>query len=561
MQTLEKVHTVVLLGNSNSGKSSLFNHLTGLHQKVSNFPGATVEKKSGILQLPSMGKTRLIDFPGTYSLHPNSYDEQIVTANLINASGETYPDFIIYVADINQLEKHLLLFSQIRDLNIPTVLVLNMSDIAQRNGLECNIQQLEKSLGVPVIEMSAKSGAGVSQLKQNIDDWIGHKQEIKPSEIAYRFSEQEKSIIEHIRPFLPAALNDYQVLLHAQHTDWLPHISGNDKEKIKGVLDNHYQFDKLDSQVRETMQRFNTFVPIVKKSITKPGSNPHEWTDKLDSILTHKVWGMGIFLVLMLFIFQAIFTWASIPMDLIDGTFSHLGEWVKSIFPITWLGNLISDGILAGLGGILIFVPQIAILFFLITLLEEAGYMSRVVYLFDNILRRFGLNGKSIVALVSGSACAIPAIMSTRTIVNPKERLITTLVTPFISCQARIPVYAVLIGFVVAPHLKWGPFHLQGLAFMGLYLLGIFAAVFAAYIFKKVLKVKGSNESYLLLELPDYHLPSIKNVLITVWDKVKIFVWEAGRIIFVFSIILWFLASFGPVKKMQQAEGSSYSNS
>lgn len=543
-----KTYTIGLFGNPNCGKSTLFNLLTGLRQKVGNFPGVTVDKKIGQLALSDGDAVRLIDFPGTYSFYPNSQDERIAVQTLIDQEANDYPDAILYVADVNHLEKHLLLFTQLYDLGLPTLLALNMADQAEKKGLSVDVKQLQQSLNAPVFLLSARTGEGIEDLKKGIHRVM--QQAGSENKQFRNLSDTEREISQAIRKVLPIQ-EDYSALLFAHHYSWLPFLSVEEKAKIEQVVQDH-KFESLKLQVNETMERFNKFTPIAKAALVTEQEEQGSKSLWFDRILTHRIFGPIIFLAIMLLVFQAIFAWASYPMDLIDSLFAQLSDGVKQMLPTGWLTDLITDGILAGLGGVVIFVPQIAILFFLITILEEVGYMARAAFMFDRVMQFFGLNGRSMVALISSSACAIPAVMSTRNISNWKERLITIMVTPLISCSARIPVYTVLIGFVVPATTVWGIFNQQGLAFMGLYLLGIIAALFSAWVFKKVLKTNES--SYLMLELPSYRLPVMRNVWLNVWEKVKTFLLEAGKVIIIISMALWVLATYGPKTAMEQAE-------
>jgi ferrous iron transport protein B len=541
---------IALIGNPNSGKTSVFNQLTGLQQKVGNFPGVTVDKKSGDLDLGLETAAELVDFPGTYSLYPTSKDEKLVVQTLSHPHDENFPDAILYVADVTKLEKHLLLFTQLRDLNIPILLALNMRDLAEQDGLQYDLQALERKLGVPVVFISGRTGLGMADLKQGLANLLLKKQ--VPAGNFYQPSHEEKQLIAALQPDFPDYL-PYQLLLLAHHQNWLPYLKAAEKAKIaKASADTGFQ--DLQMQVHETMQRYGKFTPVVAESKMRGRSGGLSFTERLDRVLTNRVLGPLIFFSIMLLVFQSLFAWAEYPMTLIEDTFGQMGQWCRYILGSSMFTDLLVDGFIAGLGGIVVFVPQIAILFFLISLLEEVGYMARAAFMFDRVMQFFGLNGRSVVALISGGACAIPAIMSTRTIGNWKERLITILVTPFISCSARIPVYTVLIGFVV-PAQKWGWFSLQAWAFMGLYLLGIVAALLAAFVLKLVLK---TNElSYLMLEMPPYRWPVMRNVWLTVWEKVKTFLIEAGRIILIISLVLWVLASFGPGQAMQKAENAA----
>ena len=542
--------TIALVGNPNSGKSSLFNQLTGLRQKTGNFPGVTVEKKSGKLKLPGGKTVKIIDLPGAYSLYPTSQDERIVLNVLTNPKDENYPDAIVYVADITNLEKHLLLLTQIRDLGIPCLLALNMSDIAEKQNMKVSEQKLAGFLKMPVISVSGRTGSKVAVLKEKMGELLGSPSvQKKPF---YPFNEVEKKTGGRIQAALKIE-NPYRAKLIAHHYNKLPFLSENEKKEIANICEAE-KFQNLRLQISETMQRFETFVPALRSAIQQKGSGP-VFTDRIDAVLTHKTFAPLIFFVIMFFVFQAIYAWATYPMELIDGGFAMLGEWVRQTLPAGWFTDLLTDGVLAGLGGILIFIPQIAILFLLIGILEEVGYMSRAVYIFDKLMQQFGLNGRSVVALVSGGACAIPAIMSTRTIGNWKERLITIMVTPLISCSARIPVYAILIGLVVPDGTVMGIFNLQGLAFMGLYLLGIVAALLSAFVFKKILK--SDEKSFLMMKMPTYRWPVWRNVWQNIYQKVMAFVVEAGRVIMVISVVLWVLASYGPATAMEEAERSA----
>jgi ferrous iron transport protein B len=539
---------VGLLGNPNSGKSSLFNRLTGLRQHVGNFPGVTVEKKEGRATLTNGEEVSVIDFPGTYSLHPTTADERVVLNLIANPASELSPDCIVYVADVMNLEKHLLLFSQLQNLDFPMILALSMNDIAEREGLQVNVEKLQKSLGCHIIELSSRTGVGIELLKKAIIDIQKEPSAYRNNSI-YQLSNNEKSISKIVQNTISSD-NSYRSLLWLHHADKLPFLSDEQKSQLQDIQTQE-NYESLKGRINETMRRFDKFAPIVQQSIVSK-EKTNSITDRIDQITMHKVLGPVIFFLLMLLVFQAIFTWSSVPMDFIEGSMGSIANWVRSVLPAGWGTDLLTDGVLAGLGGVLVFIPQIAILFFLISVLEEVGYMSRAVFMFDKLMQQFGLNGRSIVALISGGACAIPAVMSTRTITNWKERLITIMVTPLISCSARIPVYIVLIGFVVPSFTVLGIFNSQALAFMGLYLLGIIAALGSAFVFNKILK--NDERSFLMIQLPEYRSPQMKNVGLTVWEKVKDFIIEAGKIIMIISVVLWFLASYGPAESMKNAE-------
>lgn len=545
------MHKIALAGNPNSGKSSIFNQLTGLRQKVANFPGVTVEKKSGKLRLPDGEEVLLVDFPGTYSLYPNSEDERVVLNVLANPADENFPDAVVYVADLTSLDKHFLLLTQIKDLGLPCILALNMADTAAREGIVVDTDGLANFLNVPVLLVSGRTGEGIQQLRLEISAILHSENDVQPF---YEPTPSELSVIAKIQESLGVD-QAYRALLLAHHAEKLPFLAPAKKAAVAAICEAE-NFKSLSHQIAETMRRYELFSTVLRAAIQKKAEKT-SFSDRLDAVLTHPIFSPIIFFAIMFLVFQAVFAWASYPMAWIDYGFSNVAELLKTVLPAGWLTDLLTEGVLAGLGGILVFVPQIAILFLLVTILEEVGYMSRAVYIFDKLMQQFGLNGRSVVALVAGGACAIPAIMSTRTIGNWKERLITILVTPLISCSARIPVYTVLIGFVVPPKRVLGIFNAQGLAFMGLYLLGIMAALGSAWVFKKILK--STEPSWLMLQLPPYRWPVWRNVGQTIWEKTSAFVLGAGKVILVASVILWFLASFGPSAKMEAAKAEAIS--
>lgn len=543
-----KLLSVALVGNPNSGKSTIFNQLTGLRQKTGNFPGVTVDVKEGRLRFPGGREARLTDLPGTYSLYPTSSDEKIVAAVLANPADPHYPDAIVYIADSTHLEKHLLLLTQLLDLGPPVLLALNMSDMAAETGIRVNAAKLSERLGIPVVSVSGRKGENIQKLVSEIEKML-QTPPAAPRKPFYTLSEQEKQVAEAVCLNL-GIKNPYQGLLIAHHCSWLPFLSAPEQATIETIVQDK-ELASLRAQVDETLDRYDRFTPIVQEAVQRPPQFPSTPTDRIDEWLTHRWVGPVIFFAIMLLIFQAIYDWSATPMDLIESGFSNLNVWLKDFLPEHWTTDLLTDGILAGLSGILVFIPQIAVLFFLITLLEEVGYMARVVFMFDKTMRRYGMNGRSVVSLISGGACAVPAIMSSRTIGNWKERLITTMVTPFISCSARLPVYAVLIGLAVPAKRVFGVLSWQSLTFGSMYVLGVLAAFASGYAMKKVLRTR--ELSYLAIELPVYRMPHWKNLWLTVWEKVSAFVIGAGKIILVISIVLWALARFGPGDAMEQA--------
>ena len=540
---------IALIGNPNSGKTTIFNHLTGLRQKVANFPGVTVEKKSANIKLANGNEVQIIDFPGTYSMYPTSSDEKVVVQTFCDASDENYPDLIIYIADITQLHRHFLLFTQIIDLGLPVILVLNMMDVAEKEGIKCELEAIKLNFNVEIIESSGRELRNVEQIKKSIEQFSNNNSSNLHNKPFYNYSISEAKLIDRMRDI--GYNNPYQSILIAHHAHWLPFLTPDKKEKIANIVQ-ETGFNDLRLQVSETMYRYDKFLPIVKKSILNKNSDKLTRSDKVDNFVTHPFWGILLFVSIMFFMFQAVFSWASFPMDFIEGTSNDIINWLKTSLPSSWFTSLLVEGLLPGLSGIIVFIPQIAILFFFLAILEELGYMSRAVFLFDGIMQKFGLNGRSIISLVSAGACAIPAILSTRTITNQKERLLTILVTPLISCSARIPVYAMLVAFVIEPKRVFGGlFQAQGLVFAALFLLGIISSLLMSIIFSKI--IKSEESSSMILELPTYKYPSVKNVLLTVYEKVKSFIKGAGKIIIFISIILWILSSYGPTESMDKA--------
>lgn len=540
-----RIKKVALLGNPNSGKSSLFNQLTGLNQKVGNFPGVTVEKKTGICRLDNGEKLKIIDLPGTYSLYPKSLDEKVVFDTLIDKNNSTHPDLAILIIDASNIKRNLLLFTQVADLDIPVILVLNMLDVATNRGQRVSPTAIAKFFSVPTISLNARNGQGVGLLKQAIAE-----NEIQKTRPIFTSSNFEKELeMEVGKKF--GIDDDYisHILLIQFHN--FPGLSEDDKLFVKNLIRKN-KFNPELSQSKEILERYKVIDKVIDEAVVYNLEQNRNLTERLDHIFTHKVYGYFMFFGIFFVIFQAIFTWAQAPMDFIDLSFSELGMFIKSNLPPGVFTDLLSEGVIPGIGGVVIFIPQIAILFAFIAILEETGYMSRVVFLMDKIMRKFGLNGRSVVPLISGVACAIPAILATRTIDNWNERLTTIFVTPLMSCSARLPVYTILIALVVPDAIVFGFLNMQGLALMGMYILGFVTSVVSAAIIHAIIKVK--DKGYFIMELPLYKFPRWKNVGITIFEKSKTFAWEAGRIILAVSIILWVAASYGPDDKMKNAE-------
>ncbi|MCT4629555.1 ferrous iron transport protein B [Winogradskyella sp.] len=541
---MSKQINVALIGNPNTGKTSVFNALTGLNQKVGNYPGITVEKKEGVCKLPKGVKAHIIDLPGTYSLNASSLDESVVIELLLNKKDKDFPDVAVVVSDVENLKRNLLLYTQIKDLEIPTILAINMSDRMAYKGISLDIACLEKELNTKIALISTRKKTGINELKELITDYKS-----LPTKPCLDASTIDKQYFENLKKAFPNQLLYKLWLVITQDVNFgktnRKTIEETQGFKIKSKSD----LKRL--QQKETIKRYQFINNTLKKGQTIDLKAAKDLRVKLDRILTHKVWGYLIFSLILLLIFQAIYDWSGVPMDFIDGLFASLSEWAKSVLPAGAFTNLIAEGIIPGLGGVVIFIPQIAFLFLFIAILEEVGYMSRVVFLMDRIMRRFGLSGKSVVPLISGTACAIPAIMATRNIESWKERLITILVTPFTTCSARLPVYLIIIALVI-PEGRFLGLSYQALTLMLLYLIGFAAAVGSAYILNKTLKIKG--KTFFVVEMPNYKLPLFKNVAITVLEKTKTFVFEAGKIILAISIVLWFLASYGPGEQFNNAE-------
>ena len=533
---------IALVGNPNVGKSTLFNKLTGLRQKTGNYPGITVEKKTGSF---TDGDTRyhVIDLPGAYGLHPSSLDEQVVYKVLADKANPNHPELTVVIADPFNLKRAVFLYRQIRDMGLPAIFVINMADEAEQAGLSINTSKLEHVLGTKVFLTEARSGKGVDALKSALS--TAHPGEMAPSfSIPHEYHAAVQQVKDHT-----GETNDYLAWLAlSQKRPVVPTAGG---ERTIETIRNQHGLNLHRLQIQETMTRHNQLDSELVGVIKDPAKKRENFTERLDKLLIHSVWGYVIFFGLLLLIFQTIYTWSAPFMDAIEDGFAWLTGTAAGWLPPGPVNGLLTDGIIAGIGGIVIFIPQIAMLFIFISLMEESGYMSRVVYLMDRWLKPFGLSGKSAVPLMSGAACAIPAVMSARTIENDKERLITILVTPFMTCSARLPIYIVIIGLIIPQTTVLG-LDLRGLVLFGMYALGLLAALGSAWLFKWWLK--SDFKSYLILEMPTYRFPVLRNVGIHVWEKTMGFVWGAGRIILAISVVLWVLGSFGISERFTNAE-------
>lgn len=532
---------IALVGNPNVGKSTLFNKLTGLRQKAGNYPGVTVEKKTGNFTHQGI-KYHLIDLPGAYGIHPSSVDEEVVYQVLVDETNPNHPDLVVVVGDPFNLKRAVLLYQQIREMGLPAIFVANMLDEAERAGVAIDVGKLEKALSTKVILTDARSNKGIEALKDAL--------QFEPSAYTASFliPDEYSSAIQQVKE-RTGERKDYLAWLylsqkHNRHLD--PAVSA----EISTIREAHHiNYHRL--QVQETMARHTMLDTHFTNVVKDPAKKRENFTERLDKLLIHSFWGYIIFFALLLLIFQAIYSWSGPFMDAIDSAFAWLAASASGWFPPGPINGLLTDGIIAGIGGIVIFIPQIAMLFIFISLMEESGYMSRVVYLMDRWLKPFGLSGKSAVPLMSGAACAIPAVMSARTIENDKERLITILVTPFMTCSARLPIYIVIIGLVI-PQDRFLGLELQGLVLFGMYALGVLAALGSAWVLKQLMKT--NYKSFLIMEMPTYKYPVIRNVLLNVWDKTMGFVVGAGKIILAISVILWVLGSFGVSERFNNAE-------
>ena len=535
------------MGNPNSGKSSLFNCLTGLNQKVGNFPGVTIDKKTGATSLSGTLNAEVIDLPGTYSLYPRRMDEWVSYKVLLNQDKELKADVVVVVADASNLKRNLLFCTQIIDLKVPVVIALTMMDLAKRKGIRIDTAALERELGVPVVAVNPRKNKGILQIKKAIEQTAQRLYQTPARDFIDNKALSSASVAE-VKQHLPQ-LSDYTAIHYL-----INHESFDLDNTMQDTIENierKNNFNPTKTQAEEILQRYGRIKYIMQQSVSEPDPLQKSlFTEKLDNILLHRRWGYLILLVVLFLLFQSVFWLAQYPMDWIDSGFALLRQWLSNILPYNKLTDLLTNGVIAGLSGILVFVPQIMILFGLITLLEDTGYMARISFLSDRLMRTVGLNGKSVMPMISGFACAVPAIMSARNIENKKERLLTILITPLMSCSARLPVYTILIGLVIPKIFLFGFLGLQGLVMMGLYLLGLVMALIVSYVAKWFIKIK--EKSFFILELPTYRSPRWKNVLPIMISKARIFVTDAGKVIMVISLILWALSSFSPGNRLQK---------
>lgn len=522
---MKKNFNLLLLGNPNTGKSSLFNKLTGLNQKVGNFPGVTVEKKEGTINFKNNYFANVIDLPGTYSVNSFSAEEEVVS-NILLEKNKISPDAALVVSDIENLKHNLLLFTQVKDLGIPLYLVINMCDVMDKRGITIDISSLEEELKTKIFLISTRKSIGIDDLLNEIPNIL---------------DSDTSTIVD----------NNYMDFETIQKINNVNNSSSFYKRWLSQINKISNLDDLKKIKHKEAVHRYRFINNKLNKTLNIDRKKAYDLRSKLDNIFLHPFWGTIIFMSILALIFQTIFTWSSYPMDFIDEMFSNLSNYTKAVLPEGVFTNLLAEGIITGIGGVIIFVPQIALLFMFISILEETGYMSRVVFLFDKRLKKYGLSGKSIIPLISGVACAIPAVMSTRNIEDWKQRLTTILIVPFMTCSARLPVYLILISIVI-PDNYFFIFNYQGLTLLGLYLLAVLMALISAFVFSKI--IKSNFKNYVVIEMPNYKIPVLKNILFTVYSKTKSFVFEAGKIILSISILLWILASNGPGDDFKYAE-------
>ena len=550
---------IAILGNPNAGKSTLFNALTGLRQKVGNYPGVTVEKKTGACELPSGRRAEIVDLPGSYSLQPASPDEMIVRDVLLGLQADTPPpDLIVFVVDATNLDRHLYLALQVIELGRPLLLVLNMMDMARARGQRVDERALERQLGVPVLGISASRGEGLPALREMMDH------DVEPSTRHFRqWPPYLQRVLDRLEQRVPrhAALPDRarhdlalaMLLDHGEDDALARHVPPEalaDARTIAQSLDQR----SPDWRSEDVAGRYDEIKALLAEAVLAPGERADRRREAIDRVLTHRVAGPVIFVVLMGAVFQSVFAWAQPAMDLIDLLVNRVGTSVAHAMPAGALRSLLVDGIIAGVGTTLTFVPQIAILFLFLCVLEDSGYMARAAFIMDRLMSRVGLSGRSFIPLLSSFACAIPGIMATRSIDNRRDRLATIMIAPFMSCSARLPVYALLIGAFV-PNRWVGIATLPGITLFAMYFLGIIAAVGIAWVLKRTV-LKGGRPLY-VMELPPYRMPSWRSVLITVRERSLLFLQKAGTVILAVSVVLWFLASYpkgGPAVQALEAQ-------
>lgn len=536
---------VALAGNPNSGKSTLFNALTGANAHVGNYPGITVERKEAELLLGSGGKARILDLPGCYSLTSRSRDEHVAQSVLMGSLGDPVPDVIICVVDATSIRRGLYLVMQLLELGIPLVVAVNMMDAAEKEGLTIDHAKLESHLGVPVVPITARSGEGAAELRSAIV-----KARISGVDVKAVHSDADKAIIERMCQLLskhgsPSSMGS-AIWFLTSNPDHLGEMETELSEQIEKYR-TEIHVEPLDGDDgfnrRIILGRYRLLDDVLGGVVQRAQVEKKALSDKVDDVLLHPILGLGIFCLAMLLLFQAVFTWAEPFMGLVEGGMALVGGAIEGMLPPGLLRSLLVDGVVAGLGNVLVFLPQIAFLFLGVTILEESGYMARAAFLLDRLMRRVGLHGKAFVPLMSGFACAVPGVMAARTVESNRDRLVTIFVLPFMSCAARLPVYVLVISAVFSsvPPI-FGIISVGGLVISGMYFLGFVVAIFTAWLLKR--SVLGAPAPPLLLELPAYRMPAIKTVWRLVYERCRVFVVQTGSIILAISILLWAALTF-----------------
>ena len=538
----QRITTIALLGNPNSGKTTLFNSLTGLHHKVGNYPGVTVERREGQCILPDGHVATVLDLPGTYSLHPGSPDERIAADTFLGRTGTPPPDAVVCVVDATNLERNLYVATQVLDCRIPTVIVLTMTDLAADRKMHLDLTLLSQALGVPVVPVIAHKNIGLDDLRRALVN-VG---QVRIDGTHWPLPDALRRLLDGLATLLQSeqalspAVASYDAVALLMAPD-APGLSPAVVEYLRRARE-RLTFLGIDAASTFVESRYAWLQELCASAVKASGRSDRALTDRIDRIVTHRVWGYLLFLAVMAIVFQSIFRWAVYPMALIATGFDALGNRLFTMLPPGEFRNLVVDGALAGVAGVVTFLPQIAFLFFFLGILEDSGYMARAAFLMDKLMSKVGLHGKSFIPLLGSFACAIPGIMATRTIENPKDRIATILVAPLMSCSARLPVYSLLIGACIPSTVFLGIVSYQGLTLLALYLSGMVAALAMAWLFKRTL-LRGAPPLF-IMELPPYKIPSLKTVLYLVWERVLAFLKTAGTIILGVSILLWFLASY-----------------
>lgn len=554
---------VAIIGNPNTGKTTLFNALTGLRQRVGNFAGVTVERVEGSFRTTDGRRVSVLDLPGSYSLSAGSPDEKIALDVLLGRGDERWhPDVVLVVVDAAHLERNLFLTSQVIELGIPVVVALNQIDVAEDEGIQIDVPELIHELGVSVVPTVAKRGMGIDPLTKAI--FIAATLPVPqrnfhlPPEADAALAPVAALLVEHGLTPGAAAMEALRLLALDRtdaHLNDVPKLGAAVTEAIEQLRQAGYAANRFESEVR-----YAWITDVTSRTVTRVREQTTQLSHRIDGVILHRVWGPILFLLLMALVFESVFAWANPLIDGIERGLEYLGSLAGSVLPAGDLNSLVVDGIIGGVGSVLVFLPQIAILFAFIGLLEQSGYMARAAFLMDRVMRRVGLHGKSFIPMLSGYACAVPGIMATRTIEDPKDRLATIMVVPLMSCSARLPVYTLLIGaFVPAVH-YWGFIGLQGLTMLSMYLLGTLAALAAAAVFKRTL-LKGPVRP-MILELPPYRMPSARSLAVSVLQRCRVFVQRAGTVILSLSIVLWALATYPkhprdttlPIAEQQEAQ-------